>query len=268
MLAVHRRNEILDLIQKNQFFSVRKLCSILFYSEATIRRDLEQLEKDGAIIRIRGGAMIREGLNIELPLNLRQVNNIRQKNAIAAKAAELIEDNDVLFFDTSSSVLSLLHHLDKFKNITVITNSLQTGSALTELKNCKVYSTGGASFSKARQSLVGVHARDYIRNFYAAKFFFSARSVSLKYGLTDSYEEEVEIKREMMNQSDMKILLADSSKINQKSFYHVCDLSDIDIMITDPGSTVTTPEWSQSIKKLVLCSPVISPEHPPQNDIK
>ena len=102
MLAVHRRNEILDLIQKNQFISVRKLCSILFYSEATIRRDLEQLEKDGAIIRIRGGAMIREGLNIELPLNLRQVNNIRQKNAIAAKAAELIEDNDVLFFDTSS----------------------------------------------------------------------------------------------------------------------------------------------------------------------
>lgn len=97
MLAVHRRNEILDLIQKNQFISVRKLCSILFYSEATIRRDLEQLEKDGAIIRIRGGAMIREGLNIELPLNLRQVNNIRQKNAIAAKAAELIEDNDVLF---------------------------------------------------------------------------------------------------------------------------------------------------------------------------
>jgi len=72
MLAVHRRNEILDLIQKNQFISVRKLCSILFYSEATIRRDLEQLEKDGAIIRIRGGAMIREGLNIELPLNLRQ----------------------------------------------------------------------------------------------------------------------------------------------------------------------------------------------------
>ena len=53
MLAVHRRNEILDLIQKNQFISVRKLCSILFYSEATIRRDLEQLEKDGAIIRIR-----------------------------------------------------------------------------------------------------------------------------------------------------------------------------------------------------------------------
>lgn len=89
MLAVHRRNEILDLIQKNQFISVRKLCSILFYSEATIRRDLEQLEKDGAIIRIRGGAMIREGLNIELPLNLRQVNNIRQKMQLQPKQPNL-----------------------------------------------------------------------------------------------------------------------------------------------------------------------------------
>lgn len=214
---------------------MEELCKTLYTSGATIRRDLQDLEKDGSIKRTHGGAVLLEGTATEMPLILRESENSGPKQIIAEAAVKYISDGMTLFLDSSSTVSYMIRMLAPFKGLKIITNGIKTATLLSEYKNIKIYCTGGIIRENSR-SLVGQSARDFIKQFNADICFLSCRGMSLEKGATDPNDEEAYIKREYIRNSDQRILLCDHTKIGVNYFCKVAPLSDYDQIITDNAS--------------------------------
>lgn len=232
LFAYERKQQILDLLKIKKAISVEELCKTLYTSGATIRRDLQDLEKDGSIKRTHGGAVLLEGNSTEMPLILRETENSKQKQMISELAVKFISDGMTLFFDSSSTVTYMIRQLNAFQGLKVITNGIKTASMLSEYKNIKIYCTGGIIRDNSR-SLVGQSALDFIKQFNADVCFMSCRGMSLEKGATDPNDEEAYIKREYLRNSDLRILLCDTTKIGVNYFCKVAPLSEYDQIITN-----------------------------------
>lgn len=127
MLAIERRNEILEKLQNDRRVVVSELSQIYEVSEETIRRDLDKLVQDGFAIKSYGGAVINENVNIELPFNIRKNRNIVGKQHIAELVSEQIKDGDSIMLDASSTAVYVAKTLleQGKKNLTVLTNSVE-----------------------------------------------------------------------------------------------------------------------------------------------
>lgn len=231
MYPSQRQEQILALLKEEKSISVHKLAKLLFTSESSIRRDLAALQDLGKLKRTFGGAVLFESAEKEVSLMYRSTQNMQAKARIAEKAAVYLADGMTIFLDASSSAAQMLPHLKKFKDITVITNSPQTSMQLGEMK-IRNYCTGGLLL---RHSIayVGGGAEDFIQRFHADLLFFSCRGFSPECGLTDSMEEEARIRQIMMRRSRRKIFLCDSSKYNRTFPYRICDVQDVDAVISE-----------------------------------
>ena len=147
MLAIERRNEILDKLQAERRVVVSELSRIYDVSEETIRRDLEKLVNDGYAIKSYGGAVINENVNIDLPFNVRKNRNVIGKQRIAEQVEKLVHDGDSLMLDASSTAVYIAKMLKEKerKNLTVITNSIEIIIELFDAPEWNVLSTGGVS---------------------------------------------------------------------------------------------------------------------------
>ena len=127
MLAIERRNEILEKLQTDRRVVVSELSQLYDVSEETIRRDLEKLVNDGYAIKSYGGAVINENVNIELPFNIRKNRNILGKQHIAELVAGLVNDGDSIMLDASTTAVDIAKALQEKgkKNLTIITNSIE-----------------------------------------------------------------------------------------------------------------------------------------------
>lgn len=215
MLPVDRHSEILRMLDNNNVVKVSDLSGRFKVSEETVRRDLERLEQDGVVRRIYGGAVRVSGRAMELSFQRRQARNLEQKRRIAERAKDLIADGESIVLDSSTSTLELARALP-YLRVMVLTNSV---TAIMELANkgINVISTGGA-LRQNNLSLVGPLAERTLENYYVDKAFISCRGVTVREGVTDSSDQEVELKRRMLRAARRKILLADSSKFAQVGF--------------------------------------------------
>ena len=135
MLAIERRNEILEKLQTDRRVVVSELSQLYDVSEETIRRDLEKLVNDGYAIKSYGGAVINENINIELPFNIRKNRNILGKQHIAELVAGLVNDGDsimLLFIQFLKRINNIhgMHGFQLFLQLFKIMPVKQTGHAL------------------------------------------------------------------------------------------------------------------------------------------
>ena len=128
MFVPERQQEIIKILKENKSASVAQLAKKLFIGEATIRRDLDKLEKQGLIKRTYGGAVWLEGLDSEIPLYIRENSNKFQKDLLGKAAAQLVNDGDIIIMDSSSTTHSIVKHLSHLKKLTVVTNGAKTRS--------------------------------------------------------------------------------------------------------------------------------------------
>jgi len=231
MLVIERQQAIMEYLKKHKTATVIALAKKYYSSEATIRRDLEALQAQGLIARTHGGAGILKGLNNEIPLYLREKEMLHEKRLIAALAIDLIDEGDVIILDSSSTIHEMIRHMGNMKNITVVTNGAKTALSLTELR-VSVFSTGG-KLRENSLSYVGDIAKSTVENFCANKLFFSCRAISAKHGLMDSSLEEAELRRVMMNQSQLNILLCSDDKFEKSAFYRICDVGQIHVFVSN-----------------------------------
>jgi DeoR/GlpR family transcriptional regulator of sugar metabolism len=244
MLSFDRRQELLEQLKERKTVRISEAAEQFHIGEATIRRDLEKLEKRGLARRIYGGAVLVEGLDAEIPMDVREKTEQSQKDVIGRLAAGLVEDSDVLILDSSSSILSMIGHLGSRKDLTIITNGLKAADFAGDLANAKVYCCGGR-LRELSKSLVGMNARQFIRSHSAGKLFFSCRAVNQELGVCDSSDEEAELRQDMIASSGQVILLAAASKFNSSAFCRICGFDKIDTVVTD---TVLTQEWEDHLK--------------------
>lgn len=231
MYDLERQNKIIEILQKNKSISVSRLSELLYVSQPTVRRDLTVLEEQGAVARTHGGAVLRDTENREIPLMWRESQNNASKKIIAERASSLIGNGNVIFMDASSTVSYLVPHLEKLKDIIVVTNSPKTSMKLGEL-GIKNYCTGGLMLVHS-VAYVGSEAERFISSINADVFFFSSRGYTNDGMITDSSEEEASVRKAMLKNADKAYYLCDSSKKGKRYTYNICSADEVDGVITD-----------------------------------
>lgn len=228
-----REKSILESLLKKKRVTVKELAKELYASEPSIRRDLQSLEKQNLIKRIHGGAILEEHSNsyTKIPFVIREMENFDAKSVIAKKASSLVKDGDVIMLDASSSAYALIPFLANKSNITVITSGVKTLMLLSEY-GINTYSTGGHLLPTCL-SLVDSDAINTISKYNADIAFFSCRGVSPDGILTDFSIEENVVRQKMIKQSKKSVLLCASEKFNKTYMHNLCDIKDLDYVISE-----------------------------------
>jgi DeoR/GlpR family transcriptional regulator of sugar metabolism len=231
MLAIERRQKIVEFIQKDRKVYVANLSQLFDVTEETIRRDLEKLENENMLTRTYGGAVLNQHTNEDLPFPTRKSINSELKQKIALKAAHLINNGTTIMMDTSTTCLELMPLLQDKKDLTIITNSIKIPHDFSN-SDFNIISTGGTlrAFSLA---LVGSVAHNTLQNYHVDMTIMSCKGLSLDNGIMESNEPESELKKTMVKQAEKVILLADHTKFNKTAFIKLFDFSYIDYIITD-----------------------------------
>ncbi len=231
MIQYERQQKILAILEKKQTASIKELAGSVFASEASVRRDISELENRGYVQRIYGGVVLSKYKNSVVPVDLRDGENSAAKELVARRAAELIFDGATVIMDASSTVRRIVKYLDHRKNITIITNNHRI---FTETANPEItlYCTGGV-FGKRNHDFSGPSAENYLRSVSADIAFFSSQGISEDGEITDVSESETSIRRVMLSRARKKIFLCDSSKIGVRKVFSVCHKEDIDGIICD-----------------------------------
>ncbi|MCL2518251.1 MAG: DeoR/GlpR family DNA-binding transcription regulator [Oscillospiraceae bacterium] len=232
MFAYERRNKIKQLLTNDKTVTVENLSKQFFVSESTIRRDLDKLADDGAIRRTYGGAFMLENLTNDLPITIREHENIDAKNIIAQKAVKYIQDGATIIMDTSSTVTALVPLLNVFEGLTVITNGIKTTYLLNSYGKITTYCTGGR-LREHNMSLVGTTTCQRLGEINADIAFISCRGLSVEKGVTESSEEEAQVKKAMINAASKTILLCDASKLDMVLMNRVCEIKSLHAIICD-----------------------------------
>lgn len=232
MLPVQRREKILEMIKEDGHAKVLQLSKIFKVTEVTIRQDLEKLEVDGFVVREHGGAYLKDvGIHAKNIL-LQNQENLEEKSAIAQKAIEFINDGDTIILDSGSTTTEIAKLISGFKNLTVITNSLNIALILGADPEINLVVTGG-EFKAPTLSLTGQKAADFFSNLHVDKLFLATAGIALKSGLTYPSISDICVKRAMIESANIVYLVADSTKIGKSSFASLGALSLIDYLITD-----------------------------------
>lgn len=232
MLAIERKNEILEILQKEQRVLVSELAKRYDVTEETIRRDLEKLERDGFVKKTYGGAVLNKNTNVDLPLRIREKTNRQEKQKVAELAAALIEEGDSIMLDASSTSLMIAQQIKNMKKLTVITTSVEVLIELAQNEGIKVISTGG-DLKSSSLSLVGRKTEECLGHFNVDMSFVSCKGIEMERGIMESNELEAGVKLMMKKSAKQTVLVIDSSKFDKISFVKVMDFQKGDIIITD-----------------------------------
>ncbi len=232
MLAVERRNLILEKLQEEKRVVVSELSEQFGVSEETIRRDLDKFDKEGLAIKSYGGAVLNENTNTDMPFMVRRKKNMKGKKIIADIIGGLIADGDHIIVDPSTTAVSIVNALRDKKRLTIITNSLEVLMELSDAPGWDIISTGG-TLKENYLALVGPRAMEGISSFNADKVILSCKGIDMQKGITDAHEMFSQVKKVMLNNAAQKILAVDYTKFDNVAFSQICDVTDIDMVVTD-----------------------------------
>jgi DeoR family ulaG and ulaABCDEF operon transcriptional repressor len=236
MHAAQREAAIFQLISDSGFVSFRELERTLEASPATIRRDLDRLATEGRVVRVHGGAKLPNeqagpGSLTGVPFHQNINRNREAKEAIGKAAAALCKPGEGVIIDGGSTTLQMCAHLDGL-GLQVLTNSLHIVSALLPQAFTRITVPGGTVFRE--QNIVLSAGDDLVPRFHAPKLFMGAAAVGPQ-GVMQADILLVAAERQFIDRAEQLILLVDSSKFEGSSGNVVCDLSEIDVLVTDSG---------------------------------
>ncbi|KKI92115.1 DeoR faimly transcriptional regulator [Bacillus sp. SA1-12] len=233
MLMYDRHEKVMELLRKNKSLQVSTVTKLFGVSTETVRRDLEYLEKEGYLRRVRGGAVLDEVNSIEMNFTLRETKNIEEKREIAEIAARYVSEGQSIALDVSTTNTEFAKALKKkFQRLTVLTNSLVIANELAEMPYYTIILPGGV-LRNEELCTVGHLAADFFKGFHIDSFFMSISGISLSEGLTDYGMGEYQVKMKMLESSRNCIVLADSSKFDVASLLKVCHFDRIERIISD-----------------------------------
>ena len=228
-----RLDLIVALLQEQGRVSVADLSQRFGVSTVTIRNDLTTLKQQRRLVRTHGGAMAKPALGMEPPaFALRKELHLLEKERIGRAAATLIRDGDSIALDASTTAWQIARHLKDRRELTVVTNGLFVALEFLDSPGVTVVMPGG-SLRAASASLVGDQGAYILERYHVQRGFFGAGGFTLKEGLTDTNQYEVELKQRMVERSKEVIAVVDSSKWGQVTFASLASVAQLDRVISD-----------------------------------
>jgi DeoR/GlpR family transcriptional regulator of sugar metabolism len=239
MLKAERQSQILEIIQRDGNTTVSDLAERFEVSEMTIRRDLRDLDQQGLLRRVHGGAVSDLGRSYEPPYRLRTTKRVAAKAAIGAAAAELVVDGDSIALDVGTTTLEIARALQHRHNLTILTASLPIANEIATLfsleNDVRLILTGGVVRS-GELSMFGHIAQNAYHEFHVDKAFVAIGGLSVEGGLTEYNLEDALVKKPLLESAREVIVVADSSKFGQITLCSVGPLSAVDVVVTDSAA--------------------------------
>ena len=231
-----RRNKILSIVNDHKEVTVEYLAQLLNVTTVTIRRDLDFLASEQKIARIFGGAKKISPEQVTPTFQHETedkdfTNSVLQKRRIARAASDLLIPDDVILINSSSTASYVVEYLND-KAVTIISNNTNILSRKIS-PNTILLMTGGQVLP-GRDSLSGTYAIETLKKNYSTKCIIGVCGISIKGGLTSPVLEESIINQMMIAQTTgMVIAIASRDKIGRDDSFYICDVSKVDILVTD-----------------------------------
>ncbi len=246
LLPIEREAKILELLRKKKILRIKELHSIFSVTKMTLWRDIQNLQqKHDDIVSFHGGIMVREKgpAESEGSMEQRKEENREAKIELARRGAALVQDDETVLLDASSSSYYLALELAATKRVHIITNCIDIAHTLSGYEPVEVSVTGG-DLKKETSSLAGPGAKEFLEKVRADWFFFSVSSLSGEGDLMDVNPLEIEIKLAMFESARRQALLLDSSKIGSpRGTYTVMHIDEVSRVISD------SPDLDTNAKK-------------------
>jgi DeoR family transcriptional regulator, aga operon transcriptional repressor len=232
-----RPEQILQELLRNGEVAVDKLAQQLKVSEATIRRDLTELERQGLLLRSHGGAvpvapMLYEPFRHLSSFQEQQEKCAAEKRRIGLLAAGLIADGEIIAIGAGTTTTQVARSIRHRKGITVLTNALNVAMELSHLADIKVCMTGG-NLSGDWFALVGDVAQRNVAEMFVDKVFIGVDGIHPEHGLTTNYPDQAAIHRAMLRQARQRIVVADYRKVGVVGTSVIWPAADFQVLVTD-----------------------------------
>ena len=216
MLAEERFALILNLLAEKRTATVQELCEALNASESTIRRDLTELDRQGRLNKVHGGATLPDGqfLADEPTMAAKETLAVGQKRSIAQAAADLVRAGDFVYIDAGSTTLAMVRALNgPALDAHYVTNGIAHARLLAQ-KSCNVCVPGGLLRPKT-EAIIGAAALTSLQQFNFTKAFLGANGVALGAGFTTPDPEEAAVKAMVSRRARETWFLVDDSKFGR-----------------------------------------------------
>lgn len=230
-----RQAQIAEHVMQHGSVSATDLSEMFQVSLMTIHRDLDELERQGAVRKYRGGVSAQPSSVFESNVSYRLRASRAEKAAIAKQARELIEPGMAIMLDDSTTTLELARLLEDAAPLTVMTNFLETIKLLTGVRGIRLLALGG-EYYPTHDSFLGVPCIDAVESLRVDLLFASTSAISGSY----AYHQEQEIvlvKRAMIRAAQRSVLMIDNTKLGKVALHRLVPLSDIDLVITDRNAS-------------------------------
>ena len=246
LLKAERHNQIRMMVNKEGRVTVQELSAQFGVSEATARRDLEELHGLGQLQRTHGGAVRAEKTYKEPPMMQRIGEMPAEKERIGKAAAGLIQDNETIFLGSGTTVVEIARHLPADIKLTAITNSVPVINELADHPGIDLIIIGGM-LRKSELSTVGHVSEQAVREFRADRIFLGMLAIDIDSGFTSDYLPEVMTDRAIMNIGRQVVIVADHSKFGRIGSVLVAPVSSANVIVTDSG---TPPDIVEHLNEL------------------
>lgn len=234
MHEIERHRIILAEAEANPVVQVGELVDLLGSSEATIRRDINDLHNQGRLRKVRGGAEALqppgESSLLGRPYSVNQAINSQVKREIARAAVDLLDDSMSVMISGGTTTAAMSEFL-KPRKLQVLTNSFVIAQQLFSGSKCSVTVPGGKIY-REQNIILSPFTNDITSQFYASVLFLGAQGVGPQ-GVMEADPQIVQAVMKLLNQAEKRVLVVDSSKFQKRSNLIVCPLSHIDTVITD-----------------------------------
>lgn len=245
-----RRNAIVDFINNKGNITFAQLeKKFPNVSQMTLRTDLKSLDEAKKIVRIHGGAKsVEVVLGTDDYIGRRSVRNVDEKQSIAQKVIPFIKPNTTVFLDSGSTTTALAKIWPDQPNF-IFTSSMACVMELSKLQRPTVFVLGG-ELNKYSMSVCGVRAIESVKMVNFDLTVLGITSYSTDVGFSCGVLMESYLKQAVLKQSAEKIILMDSSKIDKKSTFHICQLEEVDTVISDQN---VSKDFQTECEKAGIC---------------
>lgn len=230
-----RRKNIVEMLNKKGKIKVAELSAYYGISEVTIRNDLDELEKQGLLERVHGGAVTTYRSYYNMDLLERAKTNEIEKRMIAESVSKLICNGDTLMINAGTTTLYVVEYLKDFKNLVIVTNSIAIAQEADRYKNLEIILLGG-SINGQYQFTHGDETINQIRKYRVDKLILASDGISAEEGITTGFATEAEIDRQMISRASKTILACDYTKIGRVGFANIEPVESIDYLVTNDSA--------------------------------
>ncbi|MFP3156210.1 DeoR/GlpR family DNA-binding transcription regulator [Lachnospiraceae bacterium ZAX-1] len=240
-----------NYIYEKQTVTLDELCEIFHVSKNTVRRDIEQIVESTNIKKTYGGVTIDTAIKKEiLSFEERTIRNAKIKQKIAEKASRFIEDGDIIFLDSGTTISPIIPSI-KHKNVTILTNNLPAIIAAAPYENLNIITLSG-TLRRKTLSFTGISATDILKTYNITKAFMASTGISIS-GATNFSPDETCIKRMAIERSTLRYLLVDHTKYNVNSLLTFCHLPELNAIISDelPPDDILEVLTANNVKMII-----------------